>query len=157
MKTLLVYYSFGGNTERIVEMMKKEIGCDTLKIDTATPYTGTYNQVVDQGLSEVNSGYEPTLKEYDCDFRQYDNIILGTPVWWYSFAPAMKTFLSQADLGGKTVSFFATNGGWIGHTFEDFKKACPDSTCKGELNIRFDEHTLKTSEKEIINWVKSVG
>ena len=64
-------------------------------------------------------------------------MILGTPVWWYTFAPAVKTVLSAADWNGKTVYPFATNGGWIGHTFRDMKTACAGADVKQGLNIRF--------------------
>ena len=62
--------------------------------------------------------------------RMYDEVILGTPVWWYTFAPAMHTFLKENDLSGKTVYPFATNGGWIGHTFKDFANACGTADVK---------------------------
>ena len=50
----------------------------------------------------------------DVDLAQFDTIILGAPVWWYTFAPAMHTFLKNTDLSRKTIYPFATNGGWIG-------------------------------------------
>ena len=85
------------------------------EIETVTPYTGSYNAVVDQGQREVNSGFEPELKPISADLSQYDTIILGTPVWWYTFAPAMRTLLAHQDFSGKVIYPFATNGGWLGH------------------------------------------
>ena len=35
MKALIIYYSFGGNTERIAKMIEKETGADMLEINTA--------------------------------------------------------------------------------------------------------------------------
>ena len=71
--------------------------------------------MVDQGQREVNSGFLPEIQPMDVDLSQYATIVLGIPVWWYTFAPAMNRFLHRADLSGKTVCPFATNGGWIGH------------------------------------------
>lgn len=34
MKTLILYYSYGGNTKRIAEMIQKEIGGDIVRMDT---------------------------------------------------------------------------------------------------------------------------
>ena len=62
MKSLIVYYSYGGNTKRIAEMIHKEIGGDIFRIETVKPYTGSYDAVVDQGQREVNAGYCPELK-----------------------------------------------------------------------------------------------
>ena len=49
-KLLIVYYSWSnGNTERIAKKLQSVAGGDLLKIDTAVPYSGSYDDVVDQG------------------------------------------------------------------------------------------------------------
>ena len=103
MKALVLFYSYGGNTRRIAKLVQQETGADLCEIETVTPYTGSYNAVVDQGQREVNSGFEPELKPISADLSQYDTIILGTPVWWYTFAPAMRTLLAHQDFSGKVI------------------------------------------------------
>ena len=49
----------------------------------------------------------PEIEPIQSDLSQYDKIILGTPVWWYTFAPAVKTFLMENSLAGKKVWTFA--------------------------------------------------
>lgn len=114
-------------------MIEKETGADMLEINTAKPYTGSYNEIVDQGHREINSNFLPELKPFEANFDKYDTIIIGSPVWWYTYAPAMRSFLNKVKLSGKTVYPFATNGGWIGHTFEDFAAALPDCTVEKGL------------------------
>ena len=104
----------------------------------------------------MNSGYCPEIKPLNIDLSKYDEVILGTPVWWYTFAPAMHTFLKENDLSGKTVYPFATNGGWIGHTFKDFANACGTADVKQGMNIRFDESVLRTPKSEIQKWIDSI-
>ena len=77
MKALVLFYSYGGNTRRIAKLVQQETGADLCEIETVTPYTGSYNAVVDQGQREVNSGFEPELKPISADLSQYDTIILG--------------------------------------------------------------------------------
>lgn len=156
MKPLILYYSYGGNTQRIAEMVHNAIGGDLVRIDTVKPYTGSYNSVVDQGQREVNNGYCPELQPIDIDLSRYDTVVLGSPVWWYTFAPAMHTLLQQTDFTGKTVYPFATNGGWLGHTLKDFEHECRGASVKPGLNVRFDEHTLRTPEKEIQKWIQTI-
>lgn len=156
MKPLVIYYSYRGNTKSIVDMIQKKIDADVLRIETVVPYGSNYNQVVNQGQDEVNRGYCPKIKPVDVNLDQYDTIILGTPVWWYTFAPAMHTFLKSQDWKGKTIYPFATNGGWIGHTFEDFQSACQGADVKKGMNIRFDETTLRTSKKDIEKWIDTI-
>ena len=119
-KLLIVYYSWSnGNTERIAKKLQSIAGGNLLRIDTAVPYSGSYNDVVEQGQQEVNRGYEPALKRIDVDITAYDVIAVGTPTWWYTMAPAVKTFLHRYDFAGKTVVPFMTNAGWPGHVIQD--------------------------------------
>ena len=60
--------------------------------------------------NEVQRGYEPEIKPLDINIADYDVIAVGTPTWWYTMAPAVKTFLHQQDFTGKTVVPFMTNG-----------------------------------------------
>ena len=139
MKKVIVYYTYRGNTKSIAEMIQKSTGADIARIETVVSYAGAYNSVVNH-----------------IDLSKYDEVILGTPVWWYTFAPAMHTFLKKNDLSGKTVYPFATNGGWIGHTFKDFANACGTADVKQGMNIRFDESVLRTPKSEIQKWIDSI-
>ena len=159
-KLLIVYYSWSnGNTERIAKKLQRIAGGDLLKIDTAVPYSGSYNDVVEQGQREVNQGYEPELKPLGLNAADYDVIAVGTPTWWYTMAPAVKTFLHQNDFTGKTVVPFMTNGGWPGHVIKDMKKACPGAEFACEIQVKFDSNGgdhLETPESRIEAWAQSV-
>ena len=132
MKTLILYYSYGGNTKRIAEMIQREIGGDIARMDTVVPYDGDYDEVVNQGQRETAEGYCPELKPLHIGWRDYDTIILGSPVWWY------------------------TNGVWLGHALEDFEEACKGAIVKPGLDVQFDESMLRTSEKDIQAWINTI-
>ena len=51
----------------------------------------------------MERGFEPELKPLGVDPAEYDCIAVGTPTWWYTVAPAVKTFLHQQHFSGKTV------------------------------------------------------
>ena len=156
MKSIVIYYSYGGNTRHVAEKVAAVIGADLAEIETVKPYTGSYDHVVEQGQKEVNSGFLPKIRQINADLSKYDTVILGTPVWWYTFAPAMNSFLHSADLSEKSVYPFATNGGWIGHTFKDFENACKGASVHAGLNVRFNEENQITSEDEIQKWAKQI-
>lgn len=129
-KLLIVYYSWScGNTERIAKALQHAAGGDLWKLDTAEPYRGSYSEVVDQGQREVEQGFEPELKPLGVDPAEYDCIAVGTPTWWYTMAPAVKTFLHQQQFSGKTVIPFMTNGGWPGICWENFDWNCSLTRC----------------------------
>ena len=156
MKAIVIYYSYGGNTRRIAGEIGQALGAELAEIRTVQPYTGSYDDVVDQGQREVNSGFLPELQPMNIDLSRYDAVILGSPVWWYTFAPAMNSFLHNTDLSGKTVYPFATNGGLLGHTLKDFAQACPGANVKPGQNVRFNGERLLTSKEDIQRWVRNI-
>ena len=98
---------------------------------------------------------------YSVDLSKYDTIIIGSPVWWYTITPVIRTFLKQHSLEGKTIIPFETNAGWLGKTFKEIKELYPNSNVKSGMNIVFTEnyaeHKLKTPSLEIDEWLKNIG
>lgn len=160
MKTLILYYSQAvGNTERIAKLLQERLNADIEKIDTVVPYTGTYQEISAQGHDEVNRGYKPEIKEIKSDLKIYDRVIVATPTWWYTMAPAVLTLLSTIDLKGKEVILVQTHAGWQGHCLEDMEKLCNGSNIISKKEIQFDstggaEIITKTSEIE--GWIKNI-
>lgn len=159
-KLLIVYYSWSnGNTERIAKKLQSVAGGDLVKIDTAVPYSGSYDDVVAQGQREVNRGYEPEIKPLNVNLADYDVIAIGTPTWWYTMAPAVKTFLHANDFTGKTVVPFMTNGGWPGHVIKDMKQMCAGAKTVCDMQVQFDStggDRLETPEAQIDAWAQNV-
>lgn len=152
-KKLIVYYSYTNNTKKVAEQIQKATGSGICRIETVKPYAGDYNSVVNQGKQEVDSGYKPAIRQLPVNLEDYDTIILGTPVWRYTYAPAVATFLSEYDLSGKTIIPFVTNGGWIGHTIKDIKKVCKNTIVKNEIAIRFDTDKMEMPESNLEKWI----
>ena len=159
-RVLTVYYSWSnGNTERIAKMLQKEIGGDIVRIDTITPYEGSYDDVVNQGQEEVERGYEPEIKPLGVNISDYDVIAVGTPTWWYTMAPAVRTFLHTESFADKTVIPFMTNAGWPGNVIKDMKKVCKGADIKCEMQIQFDStggSRLETPMEDITKWIQNV-
>ena len=158
MNRLVVYFSYTGNTEKIAKMIQKKLNCDILKLNPVVPYSTDYQTVVDEEQNNDSSGKVVEIEKIDKDLSKYDEIILGTPVWWYSIAPVVRTFLKKYDLSGKVVVPFATNAGWLGRTFKEIESLCSNSSVKNEMNIVFESYSdnLVTSEAEIESWINSI-
>ena len=62
MKAIVIYYSYGGNTLRIAKEIRQTLGAELAEIQTIQPYTGSYDDVVDQGQREVSSGFLPEIQ-----------------------------------------------------------------------------------------------
>ena len=160
MKKLVVYYSYTGNTKMIAESIQKKLNCDILEIQPVKPYSSDYQKVVDEEQNNSSTNKTPEIKKIYLKLDDYDEIIIGTPVWWYTIAPVIRTFLKENNLSGKTIKPFATNACWLGHTFQEIQKLCPDSKVEKGMNIVFtedyNENQLVTSPDEIDKWIKKL-
>lgn len=157
---LVVYYSWSnGNTEKVARRLAEACGADIERIETVEPYPEDYNETVEQGQREVNEGFEPRIKPLEHDFASYDVIAVGTPTWWYTMAPAVRTLLAENDFRGKKVVAFQTNGGWPGSVIGDIEGACEGAEFGPSLVIQFDSNggdVQKTPQGKVDAWVEEV-
>lgn len=156
MKALVVYYSYGGNTRRIALRVADALGAPVTEIRPVTPYEGDYDAVVKQGHREVRRHYHPPILPTDIAPDDFDTVILCTPVWWYTFAPAVGSFLDGVKPDGKKIYTIATNGGWLGHTFPDVAKACPGAQVAEGLDLCFDGDRMRTPESALTDYIEVI-
>lgn len=159
-KMLVVYYSWSnGNTERIAEQLAEACGADLERIETVEPYPEDYDETVTQGQDEVNAGFEPEIEALNHDPAGYDVVAVGTPTWWYTMAPAIKTFFSTTNLAGKTVVPFMTNGGWPGSVIDDMQASATGAVAGPAMEIQFDStggDRQETPQANVDAWVAEV-
>lgn len=108
---LAAYFSYAGHGKKAAGYISKITGADLFAIETVDPYPQDYNECA-YGIAKEQCEQEiwPEIKE-DLDPSSYDLIFLGTPAWWYSMAPAVKTWLSRHDFTGKVIVPIITHGG----------------------------------------------
>ena len=159
-KKIVVYYSYTGHTKMIAERIQEKLGCDILEIKPVTPYSTDYQTVVDEQQNNESLKETPKIQKIEKDLKNYDEIIIGSPVWWYTIVPVVRTFLKENDLSGKTIKPFATNAGWLGQTFKEITKLCPNSNVANGMNIVFtedyNENQLVTPQNKIDEWINSL-
>lgn len=159
MKTIIIYYGYGKHTRMIAERIKEILNCDILEIKPKIPYSSDYQTVVNETEDNLQTRETPEIEDININLDEYKKIILGTPVWWYTITPPIRTFLNKYDLSGKIVYPFATNAGWLGSTFDEIKELCK-GTIKEKMNIQFTtdhaENKLVTSDLEIGNWINRI-
>lgn len=158
MKTLIVYYSYTGNTKKIANAIKNNLNCDILEVTPKIPFSNDYDEVVAEYQNNSIKDKSIEINDIGIDLKEYDKIIIGSPVWWYTICPVITSFLKKYDLSGKKIYPFATNAGWLGKTFKDIEKLCPNSEVKKGMNIVFESYTdnLVTSKQEIDKWIKEI-
>lgn len=149
---LVAFYSYSGNTKTTAEKIQKLTGGDILEIVPTKPYPTGYNDVVELAKVEKAQNVMPEIKPIDKDLSKYDVIFVGTPVWWYTMASPVKTFLANNNFDGKIIVPFCTHGGGgASATFTDMKKLAP----KADFRNGFSAYGNTADEKALTDWIKS--
>ena len=112
----VVYYSWSpdGNTRFAAETIAKKAGADIFRIEAETPYDSNFQKCCDEAKPECQGKKLRPIKPIEgLDLSKYDVVFVGTPNWWGTMAPPVRTWTTQnlAALKGKSVCLFQTNGG----------------------------------------------
>lgn len=134
-KTLIVYYSYSGTTKRVAEHLQQLTDGTLYEITLEKPYSGDSNKVSDRVFEERFDGKMPVLSGELPDISEYDQILIGTPVWNDSMSNPIASYLEQTDFDGKTVAPFWTYITNQGSTKKDFKSRIQNGDVKSGLPL----------------------
>ena len=137
-KTLIAYFSWGGNTRGVAEEIQRQTGADLFEITLVTPYSTDYNTVLDEAQRDQNQQARPELSAHVEDMGQYDTVILGYPNWWASIPMPIASFLEEYDFSGKTILPFCSHGGGrFGQSLTAIAKLAPDAVMGKGLSVHY--------------------
>ena len=111
MKRLVVYYSLSGNTEEAAKTIAERLGADLLKLETVKAMPKSFAAQMFIGGGQVVFNHIPRLKPFGIKISDYDEIILGSPIWNNKGVPAINAFLKDEDAAKKVTSLFFSSGG----------------------------------------------
>ncbi|MHB8097148.1 MAG: flavodoxin [Erysipelotrichaceae bacterium] len=154
-KVLVTYFSHSGNTKVVAEKISSVLNGDLFEIKTLDTYQVKYNLVVDQAKKEFLAQYRPKLQNHVENLNNYDVIVIGYPMWWYTCPMAIFSFLEEYDFSGKVILPFCTHeGSALSSSIEDIKKIVPTAIVKEGLAIRGSK--VSESDQLINAWLKKV-
>ena len=115
-KAAVVYFSWSpdGNTRFAATTIAKKAGAALFEIKAETSYNSDFNKCCDEAKPECYGNKLRPIKPIEgLDLAKYDVVFVGTPDWWGTMAPPVRTWVTQNKdaLKGKTVCIFQTHGG----------------------------------------------
>jgi len=158
MKSLVVYYSYSGNTRLIAESIAKAVNADIEELKPKKPLNASGVGYVVWGLKQLMSQSKPKIFPLEHNLNAYDLIIIGTPVWSYTVAPPIRTFISDNNNMSKKVALFCCHGGNFGKTI-DYMKISLDK-CEIVGTADFNDPLKNNSDencKKASDWIKSIA
>lgn len=156
MKTLVIYYSLEGNTKFISETIAKELNADIIELETVKSFPSSGFKKYVWGGKSVVLKEKPELKNDNINLNEYDNIVIGTPIWAGTYAAPFNTFINQYKFSGKKVGLFACHaGGGAEKCFKMFKDSLSENTFVGEIDFVDPLKKDKAgNSNKAVNWAK---
>ena len=114
-KTLVVYYSASGNTERVAKDIAEATGADLFEIVPTEVYTSDDLNWTNSDSRVSREHDDESLRDVPLtttevpDWDSYDTVFIGYPIWWGIAAWPVDGFVKANDFTGKTVIPFATS------------------------------------------------
>lgn len=155
-KSLVVYFSWSGNTENVAKSIQSQTDSEIFEIVPTTPYSDDYDAVVDLAQEEQRNNARPTISGNIENLEQYDVIYVGFPNWWGDMPMILYTFFDTYDLSGKTVALFCTSGGsGLSNTVNEVKSLEPSATVTDGLHI--GSGSSANPDNAVSKWLNDIG
>lgn len=154
-KTLVTFFSATGTTKKVAENIKEAVNADLVEITPTEKYTNLdldwNNKNSRSSLEMEDKNSRPNISNENINLDNYETIIIGFPVWWYTAPRIINTFIEKNNLENKKVYIFVTSGGsGASGSLSDLRNTYPN------INFidakRFNGYE---AEDEIKNWINN--
>ncbi|MEK0418647.1 MAG: hypothetical protein RI949_2653 [Pseudomonadota bacterium] len=141
MKILIAFYSRSGHTEQIAREMSALCGAHIDRIqDFGLSRKGLLGYL--RCSWEAIRGSVPAIEPAIHDPRCYELVVIGTPVWNWSLASPVRTYVQSHAGEFRRVAFFCTKGGSGDHrVFRQLEILCHQAPLE---KLAVNAHDLAT-------------
>lgn len=165
-KTLIVYYSYTNNVERIVNELRTQIQSDVIEVEPAEKglnYAANNYAIGSAQIAAIRNNPDdaasyPAIDPVNVDLSQYSTIIIGAPLWWSNMAAPMQTFLFQhgKEMTGKNIGLIVSSASsGISGVESDAKRLVPEGKfLSPSLWIRSSQ--TSNAGTLLQNWLKAI-
>ena len=88
------------------------------------------------------------------DLSQYENVLIGHPIWWGIPPRMIASVIDDLDLNGKNLTGFATSGG---STYGRSQSNLARTVEQNGYDVTLNKGTiLHNNDSQITSWLKSL-
>lgn len=91
------------------------INADLFAIEPVNKYTSEdldwTNKQSRSSIEMADETSRPAIQNKVVNITEYQNVVIGFPVWWYKEPTIIDTFIEENDLSNKQVYVYVTSGG----------------------------------------------
>lgn len=151
---LVSYFSASGVTKNIAKKISDAVNGDLFEIEPLKKYTAEdldwTNKRSRSSIEMNDKTSRPQISKKISSIEEYNTVIIGFPVWWYTAPKIINTFIEENNLENKNIYVFVTSGGTGSEgTFKDLK-----DTYKNLNFISSKRFIGEESNEEYTNWIK---
>lgn len=104
MKKIFIYYSYTGNGDKVAEFYQKN-KYDIEKITTKEPLPKLKLLAIFIGGYKASINYKDKIEAIKKDINDYDEIVIGSPIWNSRLSSPINGLLSKYDFNNKNLTF----------------------------------------------------
>lgn len=165
-KTLVVYYSYTNNVERVINELKTQIDCDVVEIEPAEKgldYAANNYAIGSAQIAAIRNNPDdassyPAIDPVDINLDEYETVIIGAPLWWSQMAAPLQTYLfhNGAKMADKNIGLIVSSASsGISGVVADAKRLIPEGKfLEPSLWIRSSQ--TSNSHAMIEQWLKDI-
>jgi flavodoxin len=147
---LVTYFSASGQTKKVAELIADALDADIEEIVPEEKYTSADLNWHDQNSRssvEMNDKSSRPKIASTIDVSNYDTIIIGFPIWWYTAPTIINTFMEESNVKDKNIYVFATSGSTgVNGSFDDLKNAYPDNNWVSAKRLTSSDNSSKITD-----------
>ena len=157
-KVLVVYFSHGGNTQKLAKEISDQVGGDFRRIEPVNAYPEG-DELYDYTEQEQADDARPEIQDLNIDMSKYDTVFIGYPIWWYTYPQVTLTFFDNYDLTGKTIVPFVTHGGsGMSGTEDDMREYLSDKDVTVLDGLAVSRNDIEEDQSQTVtNWLEELG
>lgn len=157
-RVLVVYFTYGGNTQKLAKEIYDQVGGDFRRIEPVTAYPSG-DAIYDYTEQEQQNDERPAIKDMDIDIESYDTIFIGYPIWWYTYPQIILSFFDTYDMSNKTIVPFVTHGGSsMSGTQEDMRSYLADKNVTVLEGLAVSRNNIEVDQSEMVStWLSELG
>lgn len=165
-KTLIVYYSYTNNVERIVTELRTQIEADVIEIEPAEKgldYAANNYAIGSAQIAAIrenpnDAASYPAIDPVNVDMSQYSTVIIGAPLWWSNMAAPLQSFLFQygKEMSDKNIGLIVSSASsGISGVESDAKRLVPEGKFLApSLWIRSSQ--TSNAKTLLQNWLQAI-
>lgn len=165
-KTLIIYYSYTNNVEKIVNELKNRIDADIVEIEPAEKgldYAANNYAIGSAQIAAIRNNPDesssyPAIDTVNANLDEYDTLIIAAPLWWSQMAAPLQTYLfhNGKKMAGKNIGLIVSSASsGISGVEADAKRLIPDGHfLSPSLWIRSSQISNASSMLE--NWLNDI-